>query len=57
LISCLEKVQNYFAKDNRSILIFELEKAYNNGCTTHPNIDDHKDIADTLTPFYKNILK
>ncbi len=57
LVSCLKEVQNYFEinTDNKPI-IFELDKAYNSGCTTHPNVEEHKEIAEKLTPFFKNLL-
>ena len=57
LLSCLKEVQSYFAENNnKSILLFEFDKAYTNGCLWHPSVEDHRQIAEKLTPFFKNIL-
>jgi hypothetical protein len=57
LVSCLKEVQSYF-KINRSkiILLFEFNGVFHNGCYYHPNIEEHKEIAEQLTPFFKNLL-
>ncbi|NJW52792.1 SGNH/GDSL hydrolase family protein [Salinimicrobium oceani] len=41
----------------RAISIFEFEKFNGRGCTNHPSVDDHKIMADRLTPFYKDLLQ
>ncbi|SNR31180.1 SGNH/GDSL hydrolase family protein [Lutibacter flavus] len=57
LVSCLNEVQNYFSTNtDKKVTIFQLDKAYNSGCTTHPNVEEHKEIAEKLTPFFKNLL-
>ncbi|WNH11325.1 GDSL-type esterase/lipase family protein [Thalassobellus suaedae] len=57
LVSCLKDVQSYFAENHeKSILLFEFDKAYVNGCSWHPSVEEHKQIAEKLTPFFKNIL-
>lgn len=57
LVSCLKEVQTYFAKNNnKSILLFEFDKAYVNGCMWHPSVEEHKQIAEKLTPFFETIL-
>lgn len=57
LISCLNDVQTYFTTNtNKKPILFQLNKAYNSGCTTHPNIEEHKEIAEKLTPLFKNLL-
>jgi lysophospholipase L1-like esterase len=56
LMDCLKEVQNFYAEKNKSIQLFELDSVYNNGCTTHPNINEHEAIAQKLAPFYENIL-
>ncbi|SFZ93459.1 GDSL-like Lipase/Acylhydrolase family protein [Flaviramulus basaltis] len=54
LVSCLKKVQNHFKDKN--IAIFQFDKLFVNGCNYHPSVEDHKVLADQLTPFFKNIL-
>ena len=54
LISCLKEVQKYF--NTKNIPIFEFNKLYVNGCNYHPSVQDHKIMAEQLTPFFKNIL-
>ncbi|GGK22251.1 hypothetical protein GCM10007962_15490 [Yeosuana aromativorans] len=54
LVSCLKTVQNHF-KD-KDIVLFQFDKLFVNGCNNHPSVEDHKVLADQLTPFFKNIL-
>lgn len=57
LVSCLKEVQSYFAVNSaHELIIFELTKLYNSGCMTHPNVQEHKEIAEKLTPLFKNLL-
>lgn len=35
---------------------YTFTKQYANGCTGHPNLEDHKDIAEELMPFYRSIM-
>lgn len=57
LVACLKEVQYYFAiNTDKKIRIFEFNKAYNSGCSSHPNVEEHKEIAEKLIPFFKNLL-
>ena len=57
LVSCLKEVQTYFAENNnKSILLFEFDKAYVAGCIWHPSVEEHKQMAEKLTPFFETIL-
>ena len=56
LVSCLTEVQSHFKNKNKSIVLFKFRKSYNNGCTTHPSVEEHKEIADKLVPFLKDLL-
>lgn len=56
LVSCLTEVQSYFKNKNKSIVLFKFSKAFNNGCTSHPSVEEHKEIADVLVPFLKDLL-
>ena len=57
LVSCLKEVQSYFAENqNKSILLFEFDATYTNGCSWHPSVDEHGEIAKKLTPFFNKIL-
>lgn len=38
------------------IAYYTFKKVYNSGCTGHPSIDDHEDIANELIPFYRRIM-
>ncbi|MBI9041112.1 SGNH/GDSL hydrolase family protein [Lutibacter sp.] len=56
LISCLKEVQNYFKSNtDKNPIIFELDKAYNSGCSSHPSVQEHKEIAEKLIPLFKNL--
>lgn len=57
LVSCLKEVQNHFTKDHgKSILLFEFEKQFTSGCSYHPSVKEHQEIAKKLMPFFKGIL-
>tara|TARA_R110000868_G_scaffold158589_1_gene386785 strand:+ start:13388 stop:14491 length:1104 start_codon:yes stop_codon:yes gene_type:complete len=57
LVSCLKEIQSNFpANTNKPILVYEFDKAYNKGCSWHPSVNEHKEIAQKLTPFFKEIL-
>lgn len=36
---------------------YYFKKSYNNGCDYHPDVNDHKSIADELEPFFTQLLK
>ena len=54
LIDCLKKVQDHFT--DSEIAIFEFEKMAPQGCNSHPNIKDHREMAKKLIPFFKDLL-
>lgn len=57
LMSCLKEVQAYFTENNnKAILLFEFDKAYVTGCMWHPSVEEHKQIAEKLAPFFETIL-
>lgn len=55
LLESLQIVKDHFSE--KPVFIFEFEKMTPNGCGGHPDIEDHKKMADQLTPFIKDILK
>jgi hypothetical protein len=52
---CLIKVKTHFS--NKKIEIFRFSGITPHGCAFHPNIQEHKMMADTLTPFFKKLLE
>lgn len=54
LVEYLKEISDHFPE--REIAVFEFEKMDPGGCTSHPDIDDHKEIARMLIPFYKDLL-
>ncbi len=58
LEKALKKVQKHFKKDamHRPILVYVFKTVMANGCTGHPNVADHKLMADQLFPFFQKIL-
>lgn len=58
LNSCLQNVKKYFDDEEvqKSIAIYFFDKRYPNGCSTHPDMNDHQLMAESLIPFYKNLL-
>ncbi len=54
LISSLRMVKEHFNKEE--IFIYEFEKMEPGGCTSHPDIQDHEEMAKKLIPFFKEIL-
>lgn len=57
LVSCLKEIQSYFRKNNnQSILIFEFDSLYVGGCSWHPSVEEHQEMAKKLTPFFESIL-
>ena len=55
LLESLNEVKNHFK--NRSIAVFEFENMEAHGCTSHPDIQDHEEMAQQLIPFYEKLLK
>lgn len=54
LLSCLNKVKSHFKEKN--IAIFQFDKLFVSGCRYHPSLEDHKEMANQLTPIIKKIL-
>ncbi|WP_189604994.1 SGNH/GDSL hydrolase family protein [Salinimicrobium marinum] len=55
LIASLNQVKDHFEK--REISIFEFDKMEPGGCTSHPNLEDHEQMANALIPYFREILK
>lgn len=55
---CLKKVKNAFAEDknHKAIKIFKFKPMTPKGCTGHPDVADHKVLADEYGPFLKKLL-
>ncbi|WP_051947155.1 SGNH/GDSL hydrolase family protein [Muricauda sp. MAR_2010_75] len=56
LLESLKEVKDHFGNDPK-ISIFQFEEMQPNGCTSHPDLEDHKTMADQLEPFLKKILE
>jgi lysophospholipase L1-like esterase len=55
---CLNKVKNAFANDkaHKPIQIFKFKPMTPQGCSGHPDVADHKVLADEYAPFLKSLL-
>ena len=55
---CLNKVKNAFAEDkmHKEIQIFKFKPMTPKGCLGHPDVADHKVLADEYAPFLKKLL-
>ena len=55
---CLNKIQASFKDDktHKAIVIFRFKPMTPHGCGGHPDIADHKVMADEYAPFLKNLL-
>lgn len=42
-------------KDDK-VFIFKFSHSYTNGCTDHPDKQEHEKIAEELLPFFKNVM-
>ena len=57
VMNCLKEIQTYFAEGTQKpILLFEFENSYNAGCSWHPSVEEHQQIADKLIPYFEGIL-
>ena len=54
LVACLEEVKEHF--DNKPVHIFNFEDMDADGCSSHPDIEDHSEMAKELIPFFKDLL-
>tara|TARA_R110002049_G_scaffold61453_5_gene163721 strand:+ start:26569 stop:27687 length:1119 start_codon:yes stop_codon:yes gene_type:complete len=55
LLESLQEVKEQFV-GSQQISIFEFEEIQPNGCTSHPNIAEHKIMAEQLEPFLKKLI-
>ncbi|HPE76376.1 MAG TPA: GDSL-type esterase/lipase family protein [Draconibacterium sp.] len=56
---CLIAVKNYFDEtepDKRKIATYFFKDLPPHGCDSHPDKDDHKNMAELLVPFYKEVM-
>lgn len=55
---CLNKIKNAFADDkaHKPILIFKFKSMTPKGCSGHPDVADHKVLANEYAPFLKKLL-
>jgi len=57
LMNCLKEIQTYFAEGTQKpILLFEFDASYNGGCSWHPSVEEHQQIANKLIPYFEGIL-
>ncbi len=56
LLGCLRKVKAQF-DDEHTVAIFEFAPMDPQGCGSHPDLNDHKIMAEQLIPFYAELLK
>ncbi len=54
-LSAVIKYMKEIRKDNM-IQMFEFSHPYTNGCTYHPDKEDHKKMAEELLPFFKSVM-
>ena len=50
----LEQVKSHF-EENR-IAVFNFKSKTGNGCSGHPDLQEHKEIAQELIPFFRNLM-
>lgn len=55
LLECLQEIKGHY-QDTRNVSIFQFEEMQPNGCTFHPDIEDHETMADQLIPFLRQKL-
>lgn len=56
LLSCLEKVKAQF-ENTHTVAIFKFKPMQPQGCDAHPDLKDHKIMAEQLIPFYADLLQ
>ncbi len=57
LESFIEEIVIQIRNDgDKNIQLFEFNGSFNSGCSGHPDIDEHKDIAGQVIPFYKQVM-
>lgn len=55
LLECLLEIKEHFAT-NQEISIFEFQELNASGCSSHPNVEEHKIMAEQLKPFMKKLI-
>lgn len=58
IVSCLKDIIKAFKNDkiHKKIALFEFNTMHANGCTGHPNLDDHQIIASQLEPLFIKLI-
>ena len=56
LLNCLQKVKANFEEEH-IVAIHKFKPMKPSGCGSHPDLKDHKIMADQLVPFYTELLK
>ena len=56
LTAVKQKVDRLYSAD-KPVATFFFKPMQAQGCTGHPNVADHADIANEVTPFFKQLLK
>jgi len=58
LVHCLKKVIQAFDNDtaHKTIALFEYQPMIPHGCGSHPDINDHKLMAEQMNSFFKKLL-
>ena len=55
LSDCLDQVKAHF--DDKPVSVFHFENIGIHGCGGHPSVEDNRQMAEELIPFFKNLLK
>jgi lysophospholipase L1-like esterase len=59
LNNCLSEIKKNIDRSFPSdfpIFLYTFKNTYRSGCTTHPSVAEHSQIAEELLPFYKKVL-
>lgn len=54
--SCLDAVKDYFVSKNKPVHTFYLDPFDPGGCSYHPDLQDHRRMADELKPIFQELL-
>lgn len=60
LESCLSNIKVSIDKEfpnDQEVAIYNFKGNYHNGCSWHPSVEEHKKMAEELTPFFEDLLK
>ena len=50
----LEQVKSHF--DDSKIAVFNFDQINGNGCSSHPDLQDHHEMAQALIPFFRDLM-